>query len=214
MGCFGCLGRLGCLVFLLAAAAVALIFFLAARPVGPRYLDGAFTYQVGGSSRVVRLSDEAARRFDAKVNGNIPQSELLEAVTRGVPVTEAELNSRLAEELARQPLRGTGARVERVFIRIGAAGTRAYVYTSVRGIPFVLEGDLAIRAGNGAVEARLTEIHVGRLPLDPLLPAILRALSDYGGVADRISLVIPRDVRSIHTEEGQLRVIINPLGGP
>src|SRR5215218_6017635 len=80
---------------------LALAACLATRHAGPSYEDGVYTYNAGGRHKAVRLSSEAARRFDAKVAGDIPESRLPEAVLRGVPITEEELNSRVAEDLER-----------------------------------------------------------------------------------------------------------------
>jgi len=211
VGCLGCFGRIGCLALLIVAGVLALVAFLVTRPVGPRYQDGAFLYDVNGQPRQVALTPEAARRFDNEVNGEIPQAELIEAITRGVPITEEELNSRVAEELTQRPLSEHGASVEHVFIRLAASGAKAYIYTSVAGRQVVLSSDLDIKAGNGKVQVNMNDVHAGRLPLDPVIPSLLQLMSDRAGIEQTISLVIPPDVRGIRVEEGKLRVLINPL---
>lgn len=208
----GCFTRIGCLTVGALLGALALACLLATRPVGPRYDDGVFVYDVAGRERRVPISDAAARSFDAKVNGQIPQSALVEAVTAGVPISEEEMNSRVAEELVRRPVSSNGATVERVFIRFTSAGPKAFIYTSVRGVDVVLSSDLIFRVERGKVEVELRDPHAGKLPVGfLLLPAVLRAANDLTGLEDTIAIVIPPQVRGFRYEEGRLRVQINPL---
>jgi hypothetical protein len=209
----GCFSRIGCLTFGVLLGAVGLALLLATRPVGPRVEGDAFVYEVGGRERAVRLSEEAARSFDQKVSGRLPPESLLEAVTAGVPVSEEELNSRIAEELARQPLGEYGAGVDRVFVRLTSAGATAYVYSTVRDVPLVLRSDLVFRIEPGSLAVELRDPHVGRLPVGFALPSVLSALNELRGLEERIALVIPPQVRAIRHEEGRMRVLINPLAG-
>ena len=207
----GCFGRIGCLVLGMLVGGLALAACLATRHAGPSYEDGVYTYNAGGRHKAVRLSSEAARRFDAKVAGDIPESRLPEAVLRGVPITEEELNSRVAEELARQPIEGGDARVERVFIRLRPSGARAYVYTDVRGVGVVLSSDLVFRLEGGKLEVELRDPEAGRLPLGFVLSPALAAIESRTGLERTIAVVMPPQVRAFSYEEGQLRVLINPL---
>jgi hypothetical protein len=209
----GCFSRLGCLTLGIVLGAIALAIFLATRPVGPRIDDGVFIYDLAGTERSVPITDEAAQSFAGKVNGDLTPPELLEAATVGVPVTEAELNSRVAQELAERPVTGHGATVDRVFIRLTNDGARAYVYSTVRGVPIVLSSDLVFNVGRGAVEVELKDPHAGRLPVGFALPAALSLLNDLAGVEETIAVIIPPQVYAIRYEEGQLRVQINPLAG-
>jgi hypothetical protein len=209
----GCFSRLGCLTLGLLLGAVALALVLATRPVGPRFDGGGFVYDLAGTERMVPITDAAAQSFAGKVNGDLTPSELLEAATVGVPVTEAELNSRVAQELAERPVTGHGATVDRVFIRLTNDGARAYVYSTVHGAPVVLSSDLVFNVGRGAVEVELKDPHAGRLPIGFALPAALSLLNDLAGVEETIALIIPPQVRGIYYEEGRLRVQINPLAG-
>jgi hypothetical protein len=208
----GCVGRIGCLTLGVFAGALALAVILATMHTGPRYEDGDYVYEVGGRRTEVRLSPEAARRFDAKVNGNLPPDALPEALLRGVPITEEELNSRVAEQLAQYPVEGHGARVERVFIRLTSGGARAYAYTTVQGIGVVLSSDLVFNVERGRMEVELRDPQAGRLPVGFLLPAVLGALNDLTGLEQTIAVVMPPQVRGISHEEGRLRVLLNPLG--
>lgn len=210
----GCLSRVGCLTLGMLLGALALTFLLATRPVGPRYQDGVYRYDLGGGPTEVRLSDGAARSFDAKVNGELARDQLLEAVTLGVPITEAELNSRVAEQLLDRPVNGYGATVERVFIRLGAGGATAYVYTDVRGVGVTLTSDLLFHVEGGRIRVELQDIHAGRMPVGFLVPTLLSLTSDLTGVEQTIALVIPPQVRAIRHEEGRLRVMLNPIPDP
>lgn len=207
----GCLSRLGCLTLGVLLGVAALVILLATRPAGPRFADGVYTYKLDGAERAVPITDAAAARFTSKVNGNLPPDSLLKAATIGVPVTEEELNSRVAQELAERPVGGYGARVERVFIRLTADGARAYVYTEVRGVPIVLSSDLVFVIDRGAVEVDFENVHVGRLPVGFALPTVLSLLNDLAGVERTIALIIPPQVRAIRYEESLLRVVVNPL---
>lgn len=211
----GCLSRIGCLGLGVLLGALTLGCVLATRPVGPRYANGAYTYDVAGRERVVPISAAAARRFDAKLAGQLSQAEQFEAVLRGVPISEEELNSRLAEELAARPLNERGARVDRLFIRLAAGGPRGYVYTAVAGLHPVLHSDLVFRVENGRLTVAMRDIQAGRLPIDLVAPALLQAMSDRTGIEQTIALVIPEQVREVRVEEGTLRVLLNlPPGTP
>lgn len=205
----GCLSRVGCLVLGLLLGALALGCVLATRPVGPRYSNGVYTYDAAGRERTVTISAEAARRFDAKVSGELSQAERLEAVLRGVPITEEELNSRLAEELATRGLAERGARVDRLFIRLSSGGARGYVYTTVAGLRYVLHSDLDFRVENNRLTVAMSDVQAGRLPIDIVAPAILQAMSDRTGIEQTIALVIPEQVRDVRVEEGRLRIVLN-----
>ena len=206
----GCLGRVGCLTLGVLVGATLLTVLLATRPVGPRYEDGVYRYEAGGRQREVPISREAARSFDAKAAGNLPQSALLEAVTLGVPISEEELNSRVAEELAGRPLTAGGAEVERVFIRLSSTGPKAYVYSTVQGVAVTLSSDLVFRFDRGRAEVKLRDPHAGKLPIGFALPTALSLLDDLAGVEERIALVIPPQVRAIRYEEGRMRIVVNP----
>src|SRR6266542_2661005 len=108
----GCLFRLVVLGLLSVAAAIVAGGVLATRPVGPAYEAGAFVYEADGARHEVRLTTEAARRFDDKLAGRLTVADLRDALTGGVVVTEQELNSRVAEELEARNLAGAGGRVE------------------------------------------------------------------------------------------------------
>lgn len=209
----GCLARIGCFTLALLLGVLGLACLLATRPVGPRYVDGVYHYAVAGQPRSVRLSPEAARSFDAKVNGDLPRSSVIEAVTVGVPITEEELNSRVAEQLAAQPVGRYGATVERVFIRLAAGGARAYVYSDVHGVPITLTSDLVFRVSGGRVMVELHDAHAGRLPVGFLVPVLLSLTSDLTGIEQTIAVVIPPQVRAFRNEEGRLRVVLSPLPG-
>jgi hypothetical protein len=207
----GCFGRLGCLTIGVLLGAVGLVVLLATMHTGPRYEDGVYVYEVDGRRTEVPLSPEAARRFDAKVNGNLPAAALPDAVLRGVPITEEELNSRVAEELRQHPVEGYGARVDRVFIRLTATGARAYAYSVVQGVDVVLSSDLVFDVSGGRMDVALRDPQAGRLPVGLLLPSVLGALNDLTGLEQTIAVVMPPQVRAINHEEGQLRVQIDPL---
>src|SRR5438067_1170250 len=128
MAC-GCLFRLVLFGFLTLVMLVGGSVILATRPVGPAYHDGAFVYEVDGVPHQIRLSTEAARRFDDLLAGRLTLGDLRDAATGGVIVTEEELNSRVAEELAARGVTRPDTRVERVFIRLTPGTARAYVYT-------------------------------------------------------------------------------------
>jgi hypothetical protein len=209
----GCFSRLGCLTLGILLGVVVLALILATRPAGPRYDDGVFIYDLAGTEHTVPITEEAARSFAGKVNGDLSPSGLLEAATVGVPVTEAELNSRVAQELAERPVTGPGATVDRVFIRLSSDGARAYVYSTVRGVPVVLSSELTFDVGHGAVEVEFNDPHAGRLPVGFALPAALSLLNDLAGVEETIALIIPPQVQAIRYEKGQLRVQVNPLAG-
>jgi hypothetical protein len=209
----GCLSRIGCLTLGVLLGVGALAFVLATRSTGPRFEDGVWRYEVGGEERRVPITDAAARSFDAKLNGELPRSALPEAITAGVPVSEEELNSRIAEELARNPVASRGARVERVFVRLTSAGARAYVHANVYGVDAVLSSDLIFQVERGRVRVELRDPHAGRLPVGFLLPSLLAAASDAAGIEETIALVIPPQVQAIRHEEGRLRVVVNPLAG-
>ncbi len=57
----GCFTRLGCLTIGILLGVVALTLLLATRPVGPRFEDGVYVYDVGGTERTVAITDEARR---------------------------------------------------------------------------------------------------------------------------------------------------------
>lgn len=207
----GCIGRLGCLTLGILLGAVALALLLATRPVGPRYEDGVYRYDLGDNERTVPITEAAAESFAAKVNGDLAPGALVEAATVGVPVTEEELNSRVAQELVERPVTGHGARVDRLFIRLTPDGPQAYVYTTVRGVSLVLSSDLTFRIDRGSVEVELSDPHAGRLPVGFALPAALSRLNDLAGVEETVALVIPPQVRGFRYDEGQMRVLVNPL---
>lgn len=207
----GCFSRIGCLTVGIVLGAIGLALLLATRPVGPSFDDGVYRYDVAGSERRVEITEESARSFTAKVNGDLSPPELIEAATAGVPITEAELNSRLAEEIAGRPVSGYGATVDRVFIRLANDGARAYVYSTVGGAPVVLSSDLIFNVGRGAIEVQLKDPHAGRLPVGLAVPAALSLLNDLTGVEETIALIIPPQVQAIRYEEGRLRVQVNPL---
>ncbi|MGD9893540.1 MAG: hypothetical protein AB7U18_19835, partial [Dehalococcoidia bacterium] len=92
-------------------------------------------------------------------------------------------------------------------------GARAYVYSTVRGVPVVLSSDLVFDVGRGAVQVELKDPPAGRLPVGFALPAALSLLDDLAGVEATIALIIPPQVQAIRYEEGQLRVQVNPLAG-
>jgi hypothetical protein len=209
----GCFSRLGCLTVGIVLGAIALALLLATRSTGPRYEAGVYRYDVAGSERRVPITEEAAQSFAAKLSGDLSPPELIEAATAGVPITEAELNSRLAEEMAARPMSGYGATVDRVFIRLANDGARAYVYSTVGGVPIVLSSDLVFNVGRGAIEVQLKDPHAGRLPVGPALPAAQSLLNDLAGVEETIALIIPPQVHAIRYEEGRLRVQVNPLAG-
>jgi hypothetical protein len=208
-----CFSRLGCLTLGVVLGVLALAIFLATRPSGPRFDNGVYVYDLAGSERRVPITDVAAQSFAAKVNGDLSPSGLVEAATAGVPITEADLNSRVAQELAERPVSGYGATVDRVFIRLADDGARAYVYSNVRGAPLVLSSDLVFNVRHGAVEVELQNPHAGRLPVGFALPAVLTLLNDLAGVEETIALIIPPQVQAIRHEEGRLRVQVNPLAG-
>ena len=209
----GCFSRIGCLTLGLLLGALGVVALLATRPVGPRAEGDAYVYELAGRERVVRLSDEAARSFDAKVRGQLPPESLLEAAVAGVPVSEEELNSPISEELERRPLGGYGASVGRVFVRLTSGGPTAYVYATVSDVPIVLHSDLLLRVEDGGLRVELKDPHAGRLPVGFALPSVLSALGDLGGVEERIAVVIPPQVRGFRYEEGRMRVLVNPLAG-
>lgn len=211
----GCIARLGCLTLLFLLGIAALTVFLVTRPVGPRYADGAYRYEASGKPVEVRLSTEAARAFDRKLSGDLPRAEVLTALTRGVTVSEAELNSRVAEEVAALPLDRFGARVERVFIRLYLGRARAFIYTRTLGTDVTLQSDVAFTVERGRVTVDLSDLYAGRLRVEPLVSPLLSAIGEADSIERSIAVVIPPQVRDIRIEEGQLRaVLIGATGAP
>lgn len=206
----GCLARLGCLTLLAGVLLLAVAGWLSTRPVGPTFADGVYRYPVPGGLRSVALSTTAARRFDAKLAGQIRPADLLDSVTRGVLVTEEELNSRIAEDVTAANLTFGPARVERVFVRLAADGARAYIYTNGPLSDVTLQSRVAFRVVRGQVTMELRDIQPGRLPVGS---AVAWALAIGGGDAQleqRLTLAIPPHVRAIRVEEGQLRATLLP----
>lgn len=211
----GCIARLGCLtvVFLLGGAALTVL--LVTRPVGPSFADGTYRYESGGKPVEVTLSTEAARSFDRKLSGDLPRAEVLAALTRGVTVSEAELNSRIAEEVAAMALDRFGARVERVYIRLYLGRARAFIYTRTLGTNVTLQSDLTFTVERGRVTVDLPDLYAGRLRVEPVVSPVLSAVGEADSIARSIALVIPSQVRDIRVEEGQLRaVLIGAVGAP
>jgi hypothetical protein len=209
----GCIARIMLLALLLLVLLLVGGCFLATRAVGPAFRNGAFVYEVNGQRREVRLSTEAARRYDAKVNGRLSGTDVRDALTGGVVVTEEELNSRIAEELAGRGIMAGDARVERVFVRLTDDGARAYVYTTTGPLDVTFTSDLAFEVCGGRVTVRFGNVHAGRLPVQPLVTGALHLLDERDRLEDAISFVIPREVRSIRVEEGRLRAVLLSLPG-
>jgi hypothetical protein len=207
MGC-GCLVRLFLLGFFAVVAALVLGCFLVTRSVGPGFENGAFVYEVNGARKEVRLSTEAARRFDNKLTGKLSLQEQLEAVTGGVIVTEEELNSRALEELAARGLLNQEG-IERAFIRLTPDGARAYVYTNADPLAVTLSGRLNFVVGNGRVTVSYDDVRAGRLPIGPVVDGVLRLADNRDDIENAITLVIPPQVQSIRVEEGRLRAVLN-----
>lgn len=205
----GCLSRIGCLTLGVLIGAALLSLLLITRATGPRYADGVYHYSVDGEPRETAITPEAARRFDAKLDGNLPLPDLIQAATQGVTITEEELNSRLAEELTTRDLSERGARVDRVFVRLTPGGARGYIYTTALGQNVTLTTDLEFRVTSGRVDVSMRDVHAGKLPVDFAVPTLLEAMSDRTGVEQSIALIIPPQVRSIRVEEGRLRVMLN-----
>src|SRR5215207_582768 len=212
MGC-GCLIRLIGLGILIFFGVVVGACILVTRPVGPSFADGVFSYDLSGQRREVRLTDEAARNFDQKLAGQLSNREATQAALVGVTVSEAELNSRVAEELAARGLvtdaDGQEATIERVFIRLADGGARAYVYTNAGPASVTVSTDLTFQVERGQIRANISDTRAGRLPVDW---AVTRALDLFGErerVEEAMTVVIPPQVREIRVEEGRLRAFLN-----
>lgn len=205
----GCLFRLGCLTLLLIGLFLALGVVLATRPVGPSYSAGVYRYEVAGQMRQVRISEEAARRFDAKLRGDLSPVEVAQGFIRGVPVTEEELNSRLAEQVAAEQPRLGPWPVERLFIRLAEDGARAYVYTGGR-VRLVVQAEVQFSVREGQLLARVHNPHAGLLPVDPLAWALFVLGGERRELEHTVSVVVPRSVAAVRVEEGRLRVELTP----
>lgn len=215
MGC-GCLFRMIGLLVLIFFGMVVGACVLATRPVGPSFENGVFSYNLNGERREVRLSSEAARRFDGKLAGQLSNVEAAQAALVGVTVSEEELNSRVAEELAARGLvttaGGQNASIERVFIRLAEGGARAYVYTNAGPTAVTVSTDLSFQVESGRITANIDNTRAGRLPVDW---AVTRALDLFGErerVEEAMTVVIPPQVRELRVEEGRLRAFLNLSG--
>ncbi len=196
-----CLGRLVALGFVVGLLLLAGGCLLATRHVGPAFENGAYVYESDGQRREVRLSTEAARRFDAKMAGQLSAADLVGAATGGVPITEEELNSRLAEELAARGVTG----VRHPFVRLTADGARAYATGDAGPLAVTVSSALNFSVQGGRVRVGFRDVHAGHLPVG----AVVDRLIDRAGARDEIeqalTFVIPSHVTSIRVEEGRLR---------
>lgn len=216
MGC-GCLVRLIGLAVLLFFGMVVGACVLASRPVGPDFENGVFSYNLNGERREVRLSTEAARRFDNKLTGQLSNVEVAQAALTGVTVSEEELNSRVAEELAARGLvttaGGQQASIERLFIRLTEEGARAYIYTDTGPTSVTVSTDLDFQVEGGRITAKISNTRAGHLPVGWVIPYVLDYFGERERVEEAMTVVIPPQVREVRIEEGRLRAFLNLAGG-
>ncbi len=196
-----CLGRLVLLAMVLLVLVTAGGCLLATRHVGPHFENGAYVYERDGQRREVRLSSEAARRFDTKMAGQLTAADLVGAATGGVPITEEELNSRLAEELAARGVTG----VRHPFVRLTGDGARAYASTDAGPLSVTFSSALDFTVRDGRVRVGYSEVHAGRLPLGPVVDRLIDRAGAREEIEQALTFVIPAHVTSIRVEEGRLR---------
>jgi hypothetical protein len=208
MGC-GCLVRLALAGLLLVLMMLISGCFLVTRPVGPAFENGAFVYDLNGTRHEVRLSTAAARRYDDKLSGKLSLGDIRDAATGGIAITEEELNSRAAEELAARGLANGQQNVDRVFIRLTSSGAKAYVYTSASPLAVTLAADLQFVVHGGRVTVEFSDVHAGKLPIGPVVDAVLDRGDNRRQVEEALTLVIPPQVKAIHVEEGRLRAVLS-----
>ena len=208
--------RCGCLVVwalvLAAVAGCALLIWLITRPIGPPY-NGA-TYVVtlpGGGRRTDTISTTAARSFDAKVAPRLSPGNVSGLLLNGVELSEQELNSKLASELAANPLRSNGWKVDRVFIELHPAATRGYLYLSGSGIHVILSAELTFALTQGTGQVRLGEVRAGELTLGPLVRWALDLTGTTQTVQQLLQVALPAGVTAIDPHEGSLHVAVGPL---
>lgn len=204
MGC-GCLLKGIGLVMLAGIAALVLLLWLLTRTPASRAENGLITCEHDGAVRQFRVSPEAARRFDAKVNRQLSPAERARALVQGgVTITEEELNSRLAPELRDRGVLNGGTGVEYVFVCLNSGEARAYVRAG-RG-PFSLAGDAALtfQFSSGQPTVSLTDLHAGKLPLTFFLGIALRDPARRAAVEQALTATLPPELSGVRVEEGRL----------
>lgn len=203
----GCLAALVLVLALLAAIVFA--GWLATRAAGPSYSNGAYTVSLGGGkTRVDRITPDAAASFVSKAT---PPTSALSAVKLqflGVDFSEEEVNAELAQQLAKVPVSSNGFTVDRIFIELHPAATRAYVYGRFHGQNLTLSSHVGFSVANGVGQVTLTDAKLGSLPLGALWPLLLNWSGNQKAVEERLAVTLPPEVSQITPGEGALHVTV------
>ncbi len=205
--------RCGCLLLLAVAlgivATLLAIVWLATRPIGPSYSNGAYTVNLGnGQTRVDRISTDAAQSFAAKVVPPTSPLGALKLQVEGVDFSEEELNSELAKQLAAAPVSASGLSVERIFVELHPTTSRAYVYAHFHGHAVTLSSHVAFSVSNGTGQVTLSDARLGDLPLGALWPVLLDWSGNRTAVEQRLAVTLPEQVSSVSPREGSLHVTV------
>jgi hypothetical protein len=205
--------RCGCLAALAAALAllalVAAVAWFATRADGPAFSNGIYTVKLaGGVTRVDRITPEAAASFADKAVP--PKSPFSAAKLQllGVDFSEEEVNSELAQQLASAPISGNGFNVDRIFIELHPAATRAYIYGRFHGQRLVLSSHVAFSVADGVGQVTLSDAKLGKLPLGALWPLALNWSGNSKAVEQRLAVTLPPEVSQINPGEGSLHVTV------
>ena len=205
--------RCGCLLLLAVALIVVVsvlaLVWLATRSIGPTFSNGAYTVKLGnGQTRVDRISDDAAQRFAAKIVPPTSPLGVLKLQVEGVDFSEEEINSQLAKELAANPVAASGLTVDRIFLELHPATTRAYVYAHFHGQSLVLSSHVTFSVADGVGQVTLSDAQLGDLPLGALWPVLLDWSGNRQAVEQRLAVTLPEQVSSVSPREGTLHVTI------
>jgi len=203
----GCLAALAVALALLAL--VAGVSWLATRADGPAFDNGVYTVKLaGGVTRVDRITPEAAASFAGKAVPPKSPFSVAKLQLLGLDFSEEEVNSELAQQLASAPITGNGFNVDRIFIELHPAASRAYVYGRFHGQRLVLSSHVAFSVADGVGQVTLSDAKLGKLPLGALWPLALDWSGNSKAIEQRLAVTLPPEVSQINPGEGSLHVTV------
>lgn len=201
----GCLGGCSTLLLLAVLAGAGLGWWAYARITGGPSFDGS-AFSVHG--RRVPVSEAAAARFDEKVAAFAAGLAAGQAQT--LELTEEEVNSRLAAELARLQAQDPALPVEWVLVEFQDGVATAHARVRVLGLETTVTAPLRVTAAGGRPDVEVGALRVANLPPVPGVSDLAAGALEEAGVDRMLEEQLPPAVDELRVEEGRLVAVASP----
>lgn len=195
----GCLsGCFGLLLLAVLAGALAGLWLYGRVTGGPSFDGDAFSVD----GRRIPVSDAAAARFDEKV------AAFVQGLAGGRPqlleLTEEEVNSRLAAELARLRAQDPDLPVEWALVELQDGRAVAHARVRAMGVSTTASAPLHLSVAGGRPEVEVGALRVANLPPVPGVSDLAANALEEAGIDRILEEQLPPALDELRVEEGRV----------